>query len=89
MNHHSVDTCFCRPCAQLGKELLQRVIAEKIDEKKKKLGISTKKGTLSNKTSVTTMSTGTSKVQVAPLRLIDEKVKDKSTVRIQEFIGNN
>lgn len=37
VNHHSVDTCFCRPCAKLGKELLQRVVAEKIDDKKRKL----------------------------------------------------
>jgi len=73
VNHHSVDTCFCRPCAQLGKELLQRVIAEKIDDKKKKLGISTKKGTISSKTSTVTLSTGSSKIQIAPLRLIDER----------------
>jgi len=71
VNQHSVDTCFCRPCAQIGKEYLQRVICEKIEEKKKKLGIVTKNTTMSSKTSMST--TGSSKIQVAPLRLVDEK----------------
>jgi nucleoside diphosphate kinase len=75
VNQHSVDTCFCRPCAKLGKEHLQRVIAEKIDDKKRKLGISTKPtSTLTNKTGTSLGSTGGSgKLQMAPLRLIDEK----------------
>lgn len=73
VNQHSVDTCFCRTCAQFGKEYLQRVVMEKIEEKKKKLGIVTKNAALSSKTSTTMMSTGSSKVQVAPMRLVDEK----------------
>jgi len=77
VNHHSVDTCFCRPCAKLGKELLQRVVAEKIDDKKRKLGITTNKGTISSKTGGTSTmggtGTGSAKIQVAPLRLVDER----------------
>jgi len=72
LNHHSVDSCFCKPCARIGKEYLQKVISDKIEEKKQKLGI-TSKPLQSARGSMTNMTMNSSKINVSPIRLLDEK----------------
>jgi hypothetical protein len=56
LNYHSVDNCFCIPCARIGKEYLSDYRARLINVEKERMGLSTNKE--DRKMTFTTSSTG-------------------------------
>eukprot|EP00825_Cyclidium_porcatum_P022956 TRINITY_DN2523_c0_g1_i1.p1 TRINITY_DN2523_c0_g1~~TRINITY_DN2523_c0_g1_i1.p1 ORF type:complete len:419 (-),score=83.94 TRINITY_DN2523_c0_g1_i1:365-1621(-) len=42
VNYHSVDQCLCKECALKGKNILEIIYKQKLNEEKQKLGLSTK-----------------------------------------------
>lgn len=56
LNYHSVDNCFCIPCARIGKEYLQEYRARLVNIEKERMGLSTNKE--DRKMTFTTSSTG-------------------------------
>lgn len=99
-NHHSIDVCLCKNCRKFGIEYLEGFLARKLDEKKQKLGISTKSfAGLSGKTMRGGVTTKTStskqkedpKLKFAPMRLLDEEgilnIWDDMCKKCQEHCG--
>jgi hypothetical protein len=56
LNYHSVDNCFCIPCARIGKEYLSDYRARLINVEKERMGLSTNKE--DRNMTFTTSSTG-------------------------------
>jgi len=76
LNYHSVDKCFCIPCARISKEYLVEYKQKLVNKEKERMGLNLDKDNEQNKMNFTsTASNRTKKVdpfRISPIRLLNE-----------------
>lgn len=75
LNYHSVDKCFCIPCARIGKEYLVEHKERLVNKEKERMGLNTQDEKKNKMSFTSTASNRTKKAdpyRISPIRLLNE-----------------